>query len=72
MTTVREAMNALLTVCDGAITRDGQGFNGFDAYIARDMARKQHWTNNQEKAMFKILRKYHIQLLQTSTSSTMN
>ena len=64
-TTVRHAMNALLSVCDGATSEDGQGFNKFDSYVAQNMASKKRWTHNQEKAMHKMLRKYRNQLLST-------
>jgi len=63
MTTVREAAQALLTICDGAVKQDGQGYNKFDSYFAKDLSRKPRWTHRQEQAMYKTLRKYKRQLL---------
>ena len=37
MTTYREALNKLLSVCDGAKTKDDHGFNGGDSPIARSL-----------------------------------
>lgn len=60
--TVRNALERLLSVCDGAVDDDGMGFNGFDSGFARDLNSKRDWTYKQEKAAYKMLRKYRKQL----------
>lgn len=62
MATVREALSILLSQCDGARARDGVGFNGVDAWFARDLNSKDRWTSRQEQAVYKMLRKYKKQL----------
>lgn len=62
MTTVRQAMEALLSVCDGAHKLDAQGFNGMDSRFARDLSTKARWSQKQEAAILKMLRKYRKQL----------
>jgi SNF2 family DNA or RNA helicase len=59
---VREVMELLLNVCDGATSEDGEGFNKFDSTFARDLSSKDEWTYNQEKAAYKMMRKYRNQL----------
>ncbi len=60
--TVLEAARALLSVCDGAATKDGQGFNGVDSPIARSICSQNFITPRQAAALHKILRKYSGQL----------
>jgi len=66
MTTVTEAFLALLGRCDGAATKDYQGFNGRDAGFARSLGEwideRGSLTPQQERAMYKILKKYKGQL----------
>ena len=66
MTTVTEAMNALLARCDGARSKDGQGFNGRDAEFAHSLGHAVEkyggLTPNQERAMHRVLRTYTKQL----------
>lgn len=63
MTTVREAFMALLGRCDGAVTRDHQGFNGRDAPFAHSLGDWEgKWTPNQERSAHKMLKTYRVQL----------
>ncbi len=63
MTTVKEAAIMLLSICDGAITRDKQGYTGVDSIFVRNVLSRDYFTYNQEKAIHKILLKYRKQLL---------
>ena len=58
------AVEALLSVCDGAHTLDGQGFNGYDAAFVRDLMDQgpDRWTAKQAAAVHRTLRKYRVQL----------
>ena len=60
--TVVDAAKALLEVCDGAATKDGQGFNGADSPIARSICSQNFVTPKQASLLHKILRKYSGQL----------
>lgn len=60
--TVVDAAKALLEVCDGAATKDGQGFNGVDSPIARSICGQSFITPKQASLLHKILRKYSGQL----------
>ena len=60
--TVVDAAKALLEVCDGAATKDGQGFNGVDSPIARSICSQSFITPKQASLLHKILRKYTGQL----------
>lgn len=59
---VRDAIAALLSVCDGAVERDGQGFNGRDAGWARTLHIQPVWTAKQLCSAHKMLCKYKVQL----------
>jgi len=59
---LRNAMSSLLSVCDGAIEKDGQGYNGMDARFARSLHIQENWTPSQAVAIHKLLRKYTKQL----------
>jgi SNF2 family DNA or RNA helicase len=63
MTTYREALNALLSVCDGAKSLDDHGFNGVDSPTARSLASFSVWSEKQQNLVVNILRKYSSQLL---------
>lgn len=63
MTTVKEAAKALLQVCDGAIAKDGAGFNKLDSEFVRDVIGRGYFTYNQEQAIHKLLVKYKVQLI---------
>jgi SNF2 family DNA or RNA helicase len=56
-----QAIDSLLTVCDGASTRDNQGFNGYDASFMRDIRYKE-WSPKTARAAWRSLRKYRTQL----------
>lgn len=57
------AVGLLLGVCDSARSTDGAGFNKFDAVFARDVYDKRgRWTPGQVFAIWKMLRKYRVQL----------
>jgi len=63
MTTIRTAAETLLHVCDGAFTKDGQGFNKLDAGFVRHLVEDvKNFTPNQEQVLLKILKKYTAQL----------
>lgn len=59
---VREAISSLLSVCDGAVTEDGQGFNGRDTGWARTLHCQPAWTDAQLSAAYIMIRKYKRQL----------
>lgn len=61
----RDALNALLNVCDGAKSRDESGFNANDSPFARSLASQSVWTSKQEKALFYMLQKYERQIIST-------
>jgi len=56
------ALRTLLQSCDGAHAQDGQGFNKFDAPIARDLAPRESLSPRQQRAAWNMLRKYKGQL----------
>ncbi len=60
--TVVDAARALLEVCDGASTKDGQGYNGADSPIVRSICSQNFITPKQASLLHKILRKYSGQL----------
>jgi hypothetical protein len=61
--TVRDALNKVLSLCDGAHSRDGVGFNGYDTNFAQSLASKANWTYPMAKAIYKMLFRYRVQLL---------
>jgi len=64
MTTVLQAARTLLSVCDGAVSRDGEGFNKFDSRFVRSILEKgRDLTQRQELVIHKLLRKYKVQLI---------
>lgn len=60
--TVQDAIRAMVTVCDGAATKDNLGFNRFDTRFAREIAYAEELSYKQEKAGYKMLYKYRKQL----------
>lgn len=56
------AVSALLSVCDGAVAQDGQGFNGYDASFIRGVVSRTFCTPKMATAVWKSLRKYRAQL----------
>lgn len=63
-TTLLEAVRALAGVCDGAVTRDGAGFNGTDAAFGRSLARLPEgaWDDATRRVAWEVLGKYRGQL----------
>ena len=59
-----KAVQTLAGVCDGARSRDGSGFNKFDAQFGRQLALLDPalWTDGQARAAHAMLRKYASQL----------
>ncbi|MDD5354679.1 MAG: DEAD/DEAH box helicase [bacterium] len=63
MATILEAAKTLLSVCDGARTLDGQGFNKLDSGFVRSIVeRGTELTERQEQVIYNTLRKYQVQL----------
>lgn len=62
MTKLRNAFDTLNSVCDGAQSEDGMGFNKFDASFARSLETQKEWSDKQKKAVYKMLKKYRNQL----------
>jgi superfamily II DNA or RNA helicase len=62
MATVKEALQAINNRCDGAVAKDGQGFNGRDSYFCKAILEKDYWTHKMELAAHKTLKKYSGQL----------
>jgi len=64
--TVIDAIRALDSVCDGAISKDGSGFNKFDREEHSDLIDKAinegTLTPKEEKRAYKLLKKYSKQL----------
>lgn len=60
--TIIEAARALNEVCDGAESRDAQGFNGVDAPFAKSLLGQAYLTQKQLDALHRLLQKYGGQL----------
>jgi len=58
-----KAAKTLLEICDGAITEDGKGYNGYDSEFVRSVLSRNFVSFKQLNAIYKILRKYKKQLL---------
>ncbi|MFA5386033.1 MAG: SNF2-related protein, partial [Eubacteriales bacterium] len=59
---IRAAAELILSRCDGAVTLDGAGYNRFDSYFMRSLMEKEHWSPKQERAAYKVIKKYTGQL----------
>jgi SNF2 family DNA or RNA helicase len=61
---LHRALNALASVCDGAVSEDGRGFNGTDAHWGHQMAKSNYreWSTRATLLVAKMLRKYKVQL----------
>ena len=59
---LRKACQFLSSVCDGAISQDGHGFNGSDSPFGKSLALQDSWTLKQAQAAQKMLKKYAKQL----------
>ena len=62
ITLLQKATRYLSSVCDGALAKDGQGFNGVDSPFGKALAEQETWTLKQAKAAQEMLRKYRGQL----------
>ena len=62
---LHESLNALAENCDGANIRDHRGFNRNDTDYGKYMSSKdwQEWTYQESFEVWRMLRKYHTQLL---------
>lgn len=60
--TIIEAARALSAQCDGAVARDGAGFNGADSPFAKSLLEQAWLTEKQLAALHRMLRKYKGQL----------
>ena len=60
--TVRDALNALVSVCDWAQQRDNAGFNATDTRFAHTLSYFPVWTQKQQDIVREMLRKYKTQL----------
>lgn len=59
---VHYALRALAGMCDGAVARDGHGFNKVDARIGRELASRPALTPRQAALGYLIARKYRRQV----------
>lgn len=60
--TVHAQLRYLAARCDGAVTQDGQGFNGLDTNIGKSLARCERLTDRQAALAKRMLVKYTRQL----------
>ena len=60
--TLQRAIQYLASVCDGAVTEDGQGFNGTDTNFGKWLAAQAEWTPEQAAAAYDMARTYRGQL----------
>lgn len=61
MEKILNAVQVLASVCDGAHSRDHQGFNGYDAQYAKILLSKT-WTDRDSYNAWRMLKKYRKQL----------
>lgn len=59
---IQQAVRYLASQCDGAMSKDGHGFNKIDAGFGKSLAHQERWTKAQAKAALKMLKKYQGQL----------
>lgn len=59
---VRRAFEHMLSVCDGAFSKDGQGFNKPDAAVAKFLSLTGLETETEIRAAERMLSRYHRQL----------
>lgn len=59
---IMAGLRRLASMCDGAVDRDGMGFNGADTAFGRRLAMQDRLTDRQAAAAWKMLRKYRGQL----------
>ncbi len=61
---IHQRLQFLSSRCDGALEKDGQGFNGFDSTFGKSLARQNTLSDKQAVAAGKMLVKYAAQLLE--------
>ena len=61
---LQEATQFLAGVCDGAVDRDGQGFNAVDVAFGHSLAMQDRWSIRQAEYARRLLKKYTNQLTQ--------
>lgn len=61
--TVRDAIEYLASACDGAIRRDGHGFNREHAELGHRLAQRRTWTRRDRRRAKALTRCYTGQLL---------
>jgi SWI/SNF-related matrix-associated actin-dependent regulator 1 of chromatin subfamily A len=60
---VHQGLKILSGMCDGAVSRDGSGFNGMDSAIGKSLASQRSLTGRQAALGKRLLKKYaHTQL----------
>lgn len=59
---IQVSLRYLAGICDGAVSNDGHGFNGFDAAIGHRLARVERLTQRQASLGKKVLKKYKKQI----------
>jgi ATP-dependent DNA helicase DinG len=62
--TLHRAVSLLAGVCDGATSRDGDGYNGADTALGHRLAEKpeDRWSPQERRKAWEMLAKYHKQL----------
>ncbi len=62
--TLKQAVEALAGVCDGAVRRDHHGFNAYDARIGHALALlpEDEWAPGHRLLAYRLLEKYRAQL----------
>lgn len=60
---IKQALEYLSGVCDGARTIDGAGFNKFDAGVGKMLASKVELSASEQEFALRLLQKYRTQLL---------
>ena len=59
---VHRKLRHLAAACDGAASRDGEGFNRIDAYIGKSLSDQRELTPRQAALGKRLVKKYHRQL----------
>lgn len=62
MPTIIDAAKSLIAVCDGATSRDTQGFNGSDAPFVKSIFERKWLSEKQLASLHRLLKKYTVQL----------
>ena len=59
---LKEAVKALASVCDGAVSKDHKGYNGGDSKVGKWLAQTPRWKFKWAQRAYIMLRKYTNQL----------